>query len=137
MNAQPQRRAALQRPSVPDHPFAAPVPADPTAPFDNRESTVVSEAPVPAAAPHQLPERTSGPRSRKSLAGQATTITFASRGEYDRIKLAFEAQGIREGFRSLNDFMVDAVVAAVEELETRHNNGQPFTTADIRSRRRR
>jgi hypothetical protein len=70
------------------------------------------------------------------LAGRATTITFSSADEYDRVKLAFEAQGLRQGFRSLNDFMAEAVLAAVEQLETQFNEGRPFTPADIPQRRR-
>jgi hypothetical protein len=144
--AQPPRRAALQRPSVPDHPFAVPVPVDapgPAAlkdasPQKDQSSPDQAQSPTgPAAPATSNPQQNPGHRSRRSLAGQVTTITFGSKEEYDRVKLAFEARGLREGFRSLNDFMVDAVFAVVESLEAKYNNGRPFTEEDLPVRRRR
>lgn len=71
------------------------------------------------------------------MAGRTTTVTFASEEEYAQVKLAFDACGLRAGFRSLNEFFTEAILMAVEELERQHNGGQPFTPDDIPARRRR
>ena len=73
---------------------------------------------------------------RRSLAGRTTTITFSSEEEYGQVKLAFAAGGLQAGFRSLNEFMTEAVLMAVEDLERQYNNGLHFTDADVQARRR-
>lgn len=149
----PPRRAALQRPTIPDHPFAAvPVPPElePQAPPGAPRTAATEPSPRAESSPPAppVPGRDARPGNtsrtdaetlvggRRSLAGRTTTITFSSEEEYGQVKLAFAACGLQAGFRSLNEFMTEAVLMAVEDLERQYNNGLHFTDADVQARRR-
>lgn len=86
-------------------------------PAEHRPPTTRQPAPAPSPTPAEQPsERRYPPK----------VSFYQDRDDSARMRAAMlHTQGL-EGHRSLSDFINRAVMAEVERLETKHNNGQPW-----------
>lgn len=55
---------------------------------------------------------------------------YQDRADTDRLRGAVLATRVQEGHRSMSEFINNAVMAEVDRLEKRYNDGQPFPSVD-------
>ena len=99
-----------------------------------RKSALAGSSPVapPATSTPETPEPTAKPpaRSEKRTTKYAPKVSFyQDREDTDRVRGAILHTMHLEGSRTLSEFIHNAVMEKVEELETKYNDGKPFPNA--------
>lgn len=57
---------------------------------------------------------------------------YQAKADTDRVRGALVATQAQEGYRSLSEFIDATVMAEVERLEAKYNNGQPFPAVNAK-----
>jgi|SRR5690625_478854 len=100
-----------------------------------RKSALAGSSPVapPATSTPETPEPTAAKppaRSEKRTTKYAPKVSFyQDREDTDRVRGAILHTMHLEGSRTLSEFIHNAVMEKVEELETKYNDGKPFPNA--------
>lgn len=96
--------------------------------------------PTPAAAPAAAAKPAAAPVTRKaeepSTSGKKKwrhkVSFYQDPADTDRVRGAILHTMVQEGNRNLSQFVNDAVMAKVEELEAKYNHGEPFPAVGAR-----
>lgn len=96
--------------------------------------------PTPAAAPAAAAKPVAAPVTRKaeepSTSGKKKwrhkVSFYQDPADTDRVRGAILHTMVQEGNRNLSQFVNDAVMAKVEELEAKYNHGEPFPAVGAR-----
>lgn len=96
--------------------------------------------PPPAAAPAAAAKPAAAPVTRKaeepSTSGKKKwrhkVSFYQDPADTDRVRGAILHTMVQEGNRNLSQFVNDAVMAKVEELEAKYNHGEPFPAVGAR-----
>lgn len=102
-----------------------------------RKSSLAGSSPVtpptPAAAP-AAPSPSSATSAKKPPAGKypAKVSFYQDPEDTDRVRGAILYTMTTEGNRNLSQFVQKAVMAEVERLEAKYNNGEPFPPVGAR-----
>ena len=96
--------------------------------------------PAPAAAPAAAAKPAAAPVTRKaeepSTSGKKKwrhkVSFYQDPADTDRVRGAILHTMVQEGNRNLSQFVNDAVMAKVEELEAKYNHGEPFPAVGAR-----
>ena len=96
--------------------------------------------PTPAAAPAAAAKPAAAPVTRKaeepSTSGKKKwrhkVSFYQDPADTDRVRGAILHTMVQEGNRNLSQFVGDAVMAKVEELEAKYNHGEPFPAVGAR-----
>ena len=91
-------------------------------------------APAPAQAPNAPapPSLEAAPAPRPTRGARPKVSFYQAREDTNRMRGAILHTMAAEGPRSLSEFIHQAVMAEVERLETKYNNGQPFPPVGAR-----
>lgn len=96
--------------------------------------------PTPAATPAAAAKPAAAPVTRKaeepSTSGKKKwrhkVSFYQDPADTDRVRGAILHTMVQEGNRNLSQFVNDAVMAKVEELEAKYNHGEPFPAVGAR-----
>lgn len=112
-----------------------------------RKSSLAGNTPIaPPAAPAEAPTEPATPAVASTPAPKAERKApaktgskyppkvsfYQAREDTDRVRGALLHTMATEGSRSLSQFIHEAVMAEVERLEAKYNNGQPFPRVPAR-----
>lgn len=126
MSTRPERRRSSLSGSNPIAPVPAAAPAPTSAPAP--EPTQAVAAPASAAPLDETPAAAAKPRSKYP----PKVSFYQEREDTDRIRGAIMHTIPYEGTRTLSQFISKAVMAEVERLEAKYNDGQPFPRVGAR-----
>lgn len=120
MNRPSPRKSSLSGSS----PLAPPPPETPEAP------TTLTTPEAPAAAHVTRKAEEPSPSDKKKWRHKVSF--YQDPADTDRVRGAILHTMVQEGNRNLSQFVNDAVMAKVEELEAKYNHGAPFPAVGAR-----
>ena len=121
--ARPVHRKSSLQGSNPVAP-SAPATTTPLAPVPTRRPAAASSTTSTAPSAQPAGEGRKKPKPKVSF--------YQDPEDTARMRGALKHTQVAEGSRSLSDFIDRAVMAEVERLEARYNNGQPFESVAAR-----